>query len=256
MLHQSFLPIAPGLLWALACSGVVDAPAASDRGTSGPDDASLTFPSGLDVGPHASGCSALHMTALTLQRGSKGPELYAALKNESDAPACSPAFSVRLFDRSEQFLAAGLSGLLVRRFYRLTDGSDTLAACVGPGDVTMVIIDDLPSTLQIEDVGRLEYWCNFWALELAPLGELSIRDVQPVRRGSGVAYEGRLENGLDVALGTPSVVVFQLNRVGRPLGAAVAAGTLEVPASAYWDFETNVVSDLGVERAAYPAHGP
>jgi hypothetical protein len=212
-------------------------------------------PERLDVTAKPGGCGALDLVALTLQRGPSGTELYAALKNAGDAPACSPVFSVELFDASEQFLATGLGGLLVQRFYRVADGS--VAACVAPGDTTMLAITDLPSDIVVENVGQVVYWCNYWAMDAGTaVAGISITDVRAVTREDGVAYTGALVNALEVALSSPSVAIFPLNRGGRPLGVALGRGTDEVPPGGTWQFETNAVRDAGVEHAAYPASGP
>jgi hypothetical protein len=138
----------------------------------------------------------------------------------------------------------------------VVDGSNTLAACVGPGDVSLLSIRDLPAELVIEDIARLEYRCTFWALEVEPAGSLTVSDVRSVPSDSGVAFTGSLVNGLDVPLDTPSVAVFSLNRMGRPLSVALAAGDAQLLPGKSWDFETTPVSDAGVEQAAYPTSGP
>jgi hypothetical protein len=149
-----------------------------------------------------------------------------------------------------------LGGLLVRRFYRLTDGSDTLAACVGPGDLAIIALTELPTELVLEDVTRVEYWCNFWALDVAPIDGIDITARRAVARNGRVAYAGALVNRLDVPVPSPAVAVFPVNSVGRPLSVARGAGTDEVPPGGSWDFETNTVMDAGSAHEAYPAHGP
>jgi hypothetical protein len=114
----------------LACSS------STDDGNATDDDA-LIFPEGVRVTALAGGNGVLDVIALTLRNGPHSIELYAALRNTGDVPACSAAVSFELFDKAEQSLAAGISGLLTQHFYRLTDGSRTIAACVGPGDVSM-----------------------------------------------------------------------------------------------------------------------
>lgn len=249
MRARSFFILAVPLL-PLACSGDPK-PDELHQG----DDA-LIAPEGLEVAAHPGGCGVLNLFALTLDQGRSNGELYVALKNEGTTPACSPAFSVELFDKADQSLAMRVGGLLVRRFYRLTDGSNTTAACVGPGDVTMVALTDLPAEIAIADVGRVEYWCNFWALDVTPIDGFRISDVQTVQRDAGVAYTGELANGFDVAVSGPSVAVFPVNRVGRPLGVAFGRGGLELPAGDSWAFETDTVDTPGVAHAAYPAGGP
>ena len=201
------------------------------------------------------GCGVLHVTALTLRQGPSNVELYVALRNDGSAPACSPAFTAEVFDKSEQSLAQGLGGLLVQHFYRLADGSGTIAACVGPGDVSMIAIRDLPSDLQLQDVSQVVYRCNYWALQVTPIPGISISGVKAVARDGGVAYAGTLVNELDVALNNPSVAIFPVNRGGRPLGVALGGATLQLAPGSRWDFETDAVSEPGVDQAAYPASG-
>jgi hypothetical protein len=219
----------------------------------GPGDDALIVPEDLSVTALAGGNGVLEVIALTLRKGPSNTELYAALRNEGDTPACSAAFSVELFDRSEQSLAAGINGLLAQHFYRRTDGSNTIAACVGPGDVTMAAVTDLPSELAIEDVGSIVYRCPYFALDVVPIDGITIRQVKRVTSGAGTAYLGTFVNGLDVAVSSPSVTVFPVNRVGRPLGVATSSGTVEIAPGGSWAFETNAVDAAGVDHFAYPA---
>lgn len=238
----------------LAAAGTSASPAAGSNGGTGDD--ALFAPASLQVTPHPGGCGVLELIALTLRAGPSNGELYAALKNEGSAPACSPAFSVQLFDETEQVLASGLAGLKVQRFYRTVDGSGNIAACVGPGDVSMVAITDLPADVALTNVARVEYWCNFWALDVVEGDGLRIDDVRAVARDGGVAYTGVLRNDFDVPLSSPGVAIFPLNRAGRPLGLARGESALALPPGGRWDFETETVSDVGVSFAAYAAGGP
>jgi hypothetical protein len=202
----------------------------------------------------AGGNGVLDVIALTLRQGPSNTELYAALRNDGDVPACSAALSVELFDRNGQSLAAGINGLLTPHFYRLTDGSATLAACVGPGDVSMAAVTDLPADIALEDVGTVVYRCPYFALAVTPLAaSLSVSQVKRVSGSSGTAYTGMLSNGLDVAVNNPSVTVFPVNRAERPLGVALGSGTAEIVAGGSWAFETNSVDTPGTDQAAYPA---
>jgi hypothetical protein len=227
-----------------------DAAAAAEGGTA--EDAPIV-PEGLAVTALAGGNGVLEVIALTLRNGPIGPELYVALRNEGDVPACSAAVSVELFDESERSLAAGISGLLTQHFYRLTDGSDTIAACVGPGDVTMAAIPDLPSDLAIEEVATVVYRCPYFGLDVVPIDGVTIERVKRVTRSTSTVYTGMFVNGLGVAVGNPSVTIFPVDRVGRPLGVATSSSTAEIPPAGRWSFETNPVDAPGVDHAAYPA---
>jgi hypothetical protein len=253
-LAKRFLISAAALL-TLACSSDGEEHGAAGTGsvTADAGDDALIVPEGLAVSALPGGNGVLELFALTLRNGPRNSELYAALRNAGDIPACSAAVSVELFDASENSLAAGIGGLLTQHFYRLTDGSDALAACVGPGDVTMAAITDLPSDLELEDVETVIYRCPYFALDVVPIAGLTISQVKRVTDGSGTAYTGTLVNGLDVAVGNPSVTVFPVNRVGRPLDAATGRSTTEIPPGGRWAFATDTVSAPGVEQYAYPA---
>ena len=210
-------------------------------------------PENLSVRALEGGNGVLELRALTLQREPSGPVLYAALTNVGDAPACHAALSVELYDRDEQSVAAGISGLLTQRFYRLTDGSESIAACVGPGDVTMAAVTDWPSDLAIEDVGFAVYRCPYFALDVEPIDGLAIRDVKRVTRGAETAYAGTFENGFDVAVRDPSVTVFPVDRGGRPLGIATTVGADEIAPGERWRFETSRVDVTATDYVAFPA---
>jgi hypothetical protein len=208
------------------------------------------------VAPLPGGNGVFTVTALTLRQGPKGAELYVAAKNDGDTPACSPAFSVELFDDNEQSMGAGVTGLLVQRFYRTNDESAAVAACVAPGDVTMAAITDWPADIRIADVSRVVYRCNYWVLDVTAIDGISVSRVRHVPRGNAAAYTGTLVNGFDAPLNNPAVSIFPLSRAGRPLGIARGSSAMEVPPGGRWEFETDTVSEPGVDQAAYPAHGP
>jgi hypothetical protein len=244
-------------LHALACSSGAEDDASAGDANAGRDRAAgadaLIVPEGLTVIALAGGNGVLDVIALTLRTGLNSTELFAALRNHGDIPACSAAFSVELFDKTEQSLAAGIGGLLTQRFYRLTDGSESIAACVAPGEVTMAAVTDLPADIVLEDVGHAVYRCPYHALDVVPIDGLTIGQVKSAAGSAGTAYTGTLVNGLDVAIENPSVTIFPVNRVGRPLGAAIGSGTVEIPPGGRWVFETNAVHEPGVGYFAYPA---
>lgn len=257
------------LLLALACACRTRAPGADVDGGSArapadgevearetgahADDDALIVPAGLSVVALEGGNGVLDVTALTLRAGPNGTEAYAALRNTGEVPACSAALAIELFDTAEQSVAAGIGGLLTQHFYRLTDGSGAVAACVGPGEVTMAALTDLPGDIAIDDVGTVVYRCPYFALDVEPIAGLAIGALNSAQRGAEVVYTGTLLNGLDVAVREPSVAVFPINRVGRPLGVATGSGAIELPPGGRWRFETDAVSALGVDQVAFPA---
>ena len=60
---------------------------------------------------------------------------------------------------------------------------------------------------------------------IVPLVGLTVTQVETVPKASGSAYKGTLTNGLDVTASAPTVAIFPLNRVGRPLGMATSGTT-------------------------------
>jgi hypothetical protein len=193
------------------------------------------------------------VSALTLQRGADGPELYVALRNNGDTPACDAAVSIELFDGDEQSLAVGIGGLRAEHFFRRTDGSGAIVNCVAPGDVAMADVKDLPPELATDDVRFLVYRCPYFALDVEPIAGLTIRKLKSVRREDETAYSGTLVNMLDRTLAQPAVLVFPVNRVGRPLGVASGSREAEVEPGGSWAFETTAIEVRGADSVAYPA---
>jgi hypothetical protein len=198
----------------------------------------------------------LSLVALTLEQGPSALRLFAALRNDGATVACSPAFSVELLDREEQSLATSVGGLLVRDLYRLSSDPSMLAGCAPPGAVAMVALEDWPKELALTDVGHAIYWLNYWVLDVTPVAGLDIEEVTREEREGGVAYAGALVNALDVPLDQPSVAIFPVDALGRPLGVASARASEPLAARGRWSFHTSVVGDAGVDFAAYPASGP
>jgi hypothetical protein len=236
------------LLLLVACSGNGDD---GDPGEVG--DATLIIPDGLSVSALPGGNGVLNLISLTLRTGPTNTELYAALRNDGDVPACHAALSVELFDHAQQSLAAGINGLLSSHFYRTTDGSDAIAACLGPGDVTMAAITDFPADIAPDDVGFAVYRCPYFALDVMPIEGLSVIQVKSADSSAGTTFTGTLVNGFDVAVHDPSVTVFATNRVGRPLGMVIAKEAIELMPGASWTFQTNTVDAPGAFHAAFPA---
>ena len=213
-------------------------------------------PDHLQVSPRPGINSVFNVTALTLRAAERGIELYASVRNDGEIAACNPSFSVELRDRDEQVLAAGVSGLMIRRFYRLLNDATTIAGCVAPGDVTRVAITNLSLDAPLADVQSVIYQSNYWYLDVVAVPGVGLADVQAVTRSEGLAYTGTLVNGLELPLMHPTVAIFPLNAVGRPLDVAYAGSTLALAPCDTWKFETSAVSELGVGYDAYPMGGP
>lgn len=212
----------------------------------------LIVPVGLSVMPLSGGNGVLNLTALTLEEGPSGLQLFAALKNEGATPACDAGLSIQLYDQSQQSVGAGVSGLSTQDFYRINDGSGTRTSCVGPGSVAMAAITDLASDAMVSDIGYVVYSTPYFALDVTPIQGLSVVELAPLTSAAGTSFKGTFRNGLDVAVSDPSVSVFVVNRVGRPLGTATASSSAPVASCGTWTFDTNVVTLRGADAVAFP----
>ncbi|HET7540003.1 MAG TPA: FxLYD domain-containing protein [Polyangiaceae bacterium] len=220
------------------------------------DDGSLIYPANLTVLPRVGINSVFNVIALTLRPTSDGMELLAAVRNDGEILACNASFSVDLHDRDDEIVASNISGLNVRRFYELNDGSGQLAGCLAPGDVTMVTIPSLTLNPPDAEIQSVVYQSNYWGnLDISPVAGINLSGVQSVARAAGVAFTGTLRNDLARELPNPTVAVFTLNSAGRPLEVAYGASTAVLPAGGSWDFETSTVKQSGVNFDAYPMGG-
>ena len=259
------------------------------------DDDALIVPQGLVVSLEQGGAGVLDLYALTLRDGPNGLELYAALTNDGDVPACDAALKVTLYDTSGQPLGNFINGLDTKSFYLYTlpDASTTIAACAAPGDVTMTEIDTTGSGISVADVGQVVYYYSYFALDAVLIDGLTVTQVNVVTSkagtsdagtsdaatsdaatsdaatsdaatsdaatsdaatsNAGTTYTGTVLNGLDQMVTDPSIRIFPLNRVGRPLGVAGGSDSSQIPAGGTWTFRTDSVDMPGVGYAAFPA---
>jgi len=223
-----------------ACSGM-----ASNR------DDRLFVPEGLPNANLDGEDVGLTLLAFTLVRGTGGPALYAAVKNEGDAPACQAGMTTEFYDKAGQHVTSAGAVLQTDRFYRLPDG--TIISCIDPGQISMAASTALPD-VDIDNLGSLQHLFPSFTLQgIVPVAGLAISDVRSVVTEGGSAYIGNLSNGLEVAVSAASAMIFPVNRVGRPLGAAASNGTSDIPSGGSWTFETNSVDAIGVDDLAFPA---
>jgi hypothetical protein len=236
---------------ALANGGTTGGMPEGGTSASSPDDDALVVPRDVTVLPLAGGTGDLTFVALTLRDGPNGLEAYAAVRNDGAMAACSGGLTLQLFDHGQQTLAANIGGLLSQHLYRFDDGTGTVAACVGPGDVSMATVTFGPDVTR-DEVGFVEYSSTYFALDVTPIDGFTVTELQSVEVAAGTSFTGTFENGFAMTVNTPSVVVFPVNRVGRPLATASALGSEPVPPGGTWSFQTNAVDTPGSARVAYP----
>jgi hypothetical protein len=218
----------------------------------GPGDDLLFVPEGLSDISGDGMDQGLTLGAYTLVQEATGPKLYAAVRNESDTPSCEAGMTTDFVDKAGEVVTSSGSVLLSGKLYRLTDG--TIISCIDPGQVAMTASTDLPSSMAIDELAYLKHlFPAFTVPGVVPIPGLSVSDVQTVATDAGNAYTGKVTSGLDIAVSSPTVTIFPVNRVGRPLGAATSSATSDLPPGGSWTFTTSAVDDLGVDYVAYPS---
>jgi hypothetical protein len=248
----------PGVEAAVSASSIDEAgtsessPATSSEGTSGASaDERLFVPEGLPNTEVGGGDEGLNLVAFTLQQGANGPELYAAVRNDGETPLCNAGLVVNFFDGAGLQIATSGVALRTGRLYRLNDDSGTVTACVAPGQVAMAAATDLPDAVVIDDVAYLEHTFPAFGLDVTFLDASAVSSVETVSRGAGSVYRGVLSNLLDAPVHDPSIHIFPLNVVGRPLGVATSSEVIDIPAGGTWAFETTVVEEPGVSPMVF-----
>ena len=229
-----------------ASNGSSNADARADR----PADDLLFVPGGLaNTNLDGDRAGGLKLIAFTLVPGKKGPNLYAAVKNEGNVPICEAGMTTYFVDKSDHVLSSAGSPLQSKQFYRL-DGA--VIRCVDPGQIAMSAATDLPDEIVIEKLGYLQHRFPAFILNgIVPIGGLSVGDVQTIASDGKSVYTGQLINGFDRTVSQPSVAIFPVNRVGRPLDMAASRTTTDLAPGGSWTFETTDVTDLGVGYVAY-----
>ena len=267
MLSKSLLVVPVVVLVVhLACSANTHDPPSGAGGTAGsggaggpggtsgqPGDDLLFVPSGLpntlqdgEVG------GGLTLVAFTLLEDQNGPALYAAVRNDGATPSCSPGMLTDFFDKAGQLVGTVGSTLQTRQFYRLSGGE--IIPCLDSGEIAMSASTDFGLNVAIGQLGSLKHSFPAFTVDgIVDVAGLTISAVATVATSTGSAYTGVLTNGFDVSVSAPSVMIFPVNRVGRPLGAATGNTTTDIAPGGRWNFQTTTVPDPGSGYAAYPA---
>lgn len=205
-------------------------------------EAEARFVPQLQVSALPGGRGVFDLTALTVRKVDGATQAFATVLNDGEVPACSGSMTLQFFDADEVALDIGIGALLAQHFFVRTDGSNALAACVGPGDVSVVAITDLDPELRLADIRSVVYRTTYFALDVvASSGGLPIDDVKATERTEGTAYVGTLSNRFDMPIYSPTATVYPVNRLGRVLGMAVASTPDEVAPGGDFRFETNAI---------------
>jgi hypothetical protein len=220
--------------------------------TAGGDGDDLLFvPNGLlNTNLDGDRAGGLKLVAFTLVREAKGLNLYGAVKNEGATPVCEAGMTTYFIDKTDQVVTSAGSVLQSKQFYRLDDG--VIVRCIAPGQIAMGAATDLPNDIVIEKLGYLQHRFPAFMIDgIVPVEALDVSEVQAIAKGDGKRYTGKVISRFDKTVTDPSLAIFPMNRVGRPLGVATSKTTTELPPGSSWSFETTDVADLGVGNVAY-----
>jgi hypothetical protein len=206
------------------------------------------LPSTLQAGQEG---IALTLIASTLVQGATSAELYVAVRNDGTSTYCNAGIVTDFIDKNGQTVAEAGAGFQGQQLYQLDP--TTILNCIDPGDIVMAASPSLPAEVVIGELsGMTHRFPAFGGDGLTRLGSFTVSQVQVVAMGAASAYQGVFTNPLSLTATAPSVTIFPVNRVGRPLGAATSSATIDVSPGGTWSFETSTVNDPGVDHAAYP----
>jgi hypothetical protein len=229
-------------------AGDADADTAGDPNPSS-DDRHFA-PEGLLIEEEAGAEGGLTLIAATLRDTTSGVQLLVAVSNEGTTPACQAGITADLFDLPGQLVGNVSAPLLGGRPYRLD--AEVILACIGPGEVAMAATTESSETPSLAELSRIVHRFPAFTVTVAPLaGQLEVNDLQLVVEGSEASYRGEVTNGFAVPVLNPSVAVFAVNRVGRPLSMAAGSATLQLEVGGRWSFRTDPLSEQGDDAVAF-----
>jgi len=213
-----------------------------DGGFGGAD---LFSPEGIELHPPPIEMPGLTLVAYTLLEGQQGLELYVALRNDSETPACGPSISVDLYDHDGQSLASSVIGVIGGSPYQVVDLPDTYSGCVPPGQVAMAALTDWPDYLTLDAVGHLAYRCPYFEIAVTAIGEFVLSNMERESTGQGDVYRGMLTNQLAITVESPEAIIFPLAASGRPLGIVSVQGSMTLAPADSWVFESPPTTVMG-----------
>lgn len=217
-----------------------------------PAGASLFEPADLPNLPLDGPDGALSVYSWTLKGGPAGLELYAGICHKGEGTLCSVALQVEFYDQADQLIGSASGAVQSGRLFEFSQSPYPIS-CVVPGQTAMAALTSLPEGMALADVKSMGYrFPAFLIDDAVPLPGARVTSVEALSTAAGALFRGTLTNDSDSAISSPSVSVFPLNEVGRPLGNAVGAEALEIAPGGTWEFETNVVAgDGGAHQIAF-----
>lgn len=167
-------------------------------------------------------------------------DFLAAIRNVSTLTLCSLDLRTRFFDASGLQIGSA-TGLVETPPHRGSSGAGSLVDhCLGPGQIGMQsALLDLGSADESEIASAT--W-SVYALNLTdavPTTDVRVEGVTTTTSSGRSRFTGRVVNGTTGTVSYPSVSIFGVNAVGRPLFESSAISSTTLSPGASWTFETN-----------------
>lgn len=228
-------------------------PTSGGGGGTGGVQEDLFFPEGIELRHPPIELPGLALFAYTLREGQQGLELYVALRNDAQMPACGASISVDLYDGDERSLASSVIGVIGGSPYQVVELPGTYSSCVPPGRVAMAALTDWPDDVSVDAVRVMAYRCPYFDLAVTAAPEFQLSNVERESTAAGDVYRGTFTNQLEIAVETPEVVIFPKAESGRPLGMLGVQGTLTLLPGDSWAFETAAGEVSGDDFSIFPS---
>ncbi len=248
-----------GSLLPIAGSSSVAGTTAGGDGGSGGDSGGATVSGGAfdpDVPEEYVGkiiAPGMEVVAHTAREGVLGTEWLMAVKNTGTAYLCAIDVQFSFLDAAGTELGSGF-GLLDVDLVRGCDGACGFTNCLGPGKVGMLVDTLALSDVDVSKIAKVTH--EFGALILtdaAPTTEIKVTEVtKTAGEFGGNVFSGTLKNDSPEGVKNPSVNIYGVNAVGRPLFASKAIERTTIAAGGSWPFKTTgKFEEAYVSYAAY-----
>jgi hypothetical protein len=252
-------PVGSGGMLASGGSPHGDGGSGNSGGMAGNSGASQAFvPKTVSFTELTDADQGVNVVAATLTQGPLGLEFYGSLRNDGETAACSGAIGIELFDAADQTLGAFNGGLFGAQIYRI-NGLDQAVGCIDPHQVGMAGIVNIDESLTLDQVASVVYRFTYFNAEffedgLTALDSFTVTDLELVEEGANqVVFSGALANSLDALVKDPSVTIFQVNDVGRPLGMVSVSRTEDLTPGTTWNFRTSSIDGAVESQFAFPS---
>ena len=196
----------------------------------------------------------MEVVAHTAREGVLGAEWLMAVKNTGTQYLCAIDVKFSFLDAGGAELGKG-SRLLDVEVVRGCNGTCGFTNCLGPGKVGMLSDTLALSDVDVTKIAKVTH--SFGALILtdaAATTDIKVTNVMKTEgEFGGNVFSGAVENDAAEGVKNPSVNIYGLNAVGRPLFVSKAIELTTIAAGGSWPFKTSPkFEEAYASYAAYP----